>query len=396
MTEKVMLLLVGGRSATPALMGALQFIHEVNRVKFLLCEHKDDQYLTFQKIIMRLLRVSQPDLLCDDVRDVKTVDGNNFDQVTTAVTQLCADISDLHFVNLTSVPQSMSFAVYHYLHDKHPQALPFSIYTHKSQLIPLASGKKTQRLTKKLTVDQYVTACDTAVFQYKFDVKRLSCTPEQAVAVAGELAENIAQTDKLLAIIRKAGENIKTPKTIHINKLNLSKHVDNEDLRRFMQRLYEAGLISRFTEQDTRFSYRVETQHDHAFLYGDWLEYYVYLQAKEAGFDSVKMAVELKDFKGEIDLIAVHNANALICECKTGKFSSTDLARLESKAIKLGGNYCVRLFISTAQKAENDPGFEKLCRQAANRRIVVVTGDDLPQIEKKLKREMEQPTYSRT
>ncbi|MCA9975829.1 MAG: hypothetical protein KC413_08760, partial [Anaerolineales bacterium] len=79
-----------------------------------------------------------------------------------------------------------------------------------------------------------------------------------------------------------------------------------------------------------------------------------------------------------------------------GKFSSTDLARLESKAIKLGGNYCVRLFISTAQKAENDPGFEKLCRQAANRRIVVVTGDDLPQIEKKLKREMEQPTYSRT
>ncbi len=391
MTEKVMLLLVGGRSATATIMGALQFINEVDRVKFLLCEHKDNLYLTFQKNIIRLLRASKPDLFCDDAHDVKIVDGNDFDQVTMAIAQLCDEDTELRYVNLTSVPQSMSFAVYNYLREKHPQALPFSVYTHTSQLIPLVPGKKTQSLTKKLTVDDYVTACDTAVFQYKFDVNQLSCTPEQAQILARTFAESGIQTDKLLAFIRRAGETIKTPKTILIPKSKLPKNVNLEELRQFLQHLREANLISQFKEQETQFAYRVETQYDHAFLYGDWLEYYVYLNAKEAGFDSVEMSVELQDYKGEVDVFAVHNANALICECKTGKHTTNDLARLESKATKLGGNYCTRLFITTAP--EITPEFRS---QAANRRIVVVSGNTLPQINQKLKQEMDRPTYSRS
>ena len=389
MSEQVMLLLVGGRSATATVMGALQFINEVDHVKFLLCEHKDNLYFTFQENIIKLLRASNPDLLCDAAHDVKTVDSNDFDRVTTAVTQLCSDDVNLRYVNLTSVPQSMSFAVYNYLRQKHPQALPFSVYTHSSQLIPLVPGKKTQSLTKKLTVDDYVTACDTAVFQYKFDINQLSCTPEQAWILAQFFAENIAQMDKLLAIIRRAGETIKTPKTIHIPKS--TKTVGTTELRQFLQQLYEANLISRFTEQEKQFSYRIETRHDHSFLYGDWLEYYVYLKAKKANFDSVKMSVELKDYKGEIDLFVIHNANALIGECKTGRYSTNDLARLESKAVKLGGNYCTRLFITTA--TDVSPEF---CSQAKNRRIVVISGNELPQIGRKLKQEMDRPTYARS
>lgn len=395
MAEKVMLLLVGGRSATPAIMGALQFIHEVDRVKFLLCEHRESLYVSFQQKIVQLLRSQKADLFCDYDQDVKSADGNNFDEVTTTVAQLCPESDNLLFVNLTSAPQSMAFAVYNYVRERHPQALPFSVYTHTSQLVPLVPGKKNQSLTKKLTVEDYMTACNTAVFQYKFDVNRLSCTPKQAEKLADFFVANISHIDALLAILRKAGEKIKTPKTIPINKAGLPNNVRIEDLSQLLFQLQDCQLINSVTEKDTQFSYRVETQYDHAFLYGDWLEYYVGLQAKKVGFDSVEMGIELKDFKGEIDVFAVHNTNALICECKTGGYETNDLARLESKAIKLGGNYCVRLFITTAQKAEDDSDFQKLCNQAKNKRIVIVPGNDLPEIGQQLKKEMEDPTHQR-
>lgn len=394
--EKVMLLLVGGRSATPTIMGALQFLQEVDRVKFLLCEHKDNYYHTFQQNIYRLLKAAKPTLVCDKENDVKAVDGNNFDLVTTAVAELCDQDNSLLYVNLTSVPQPMAFAVYNYIRQKHPQALPFSVYTHTSQLVPLTYGHQPQNLAQNLTVEQYVTACDTAVFQYKFDVAHLSCTPQQAETLVQFFVANIVQVDQLLGILRQAGETIKTPKTIPVKKPQLPQSIQPADFGRFLIQLQENNLITNVVENETQFSYRVETQPDHAFLYGDWLEYYVYLQAKKAGFDSVKQGVELQNFNGEIDVCAIHQANALICECKTGRFNSADLARLESKAVKLGGNYCVRLFITSATKEDDDSDFQNFCNQAANKRIVVVSGNDLPAIGKVLKKEMVDPTYPRS
>jgi len=386
-----MLLLVGGRSATPAVMGALQFIDDVDRVKFLLCKHQDDLYLTFQETILWLLKASKPDLLCDNVRDVKTVDANDFDEVTTAVTKLCSNTTSLNYVNLTSAPQPMSFAVYNYLRTHHPQALPFSVNTHTSQIIPLIPGKKRYNLTKKLDVEAYIKACNTAVFQYKFKIDNLSCKPEQAEMIVHEFVANISQTNKFLTIIRKAGEVIKAPKKIPIPTSTLrKKDIRVEEMREFLQRLQEINLVTQVKETESGLSYRIETKHDHAFLYGDWLEYYVYLQAKKADFDSVKMSVELQGYNGEIDIFAVHNANALICECKTGKYRTDDLARLESKASKLGGNYCVRLFITTA--LEVTPEF---CNQAKNRRIIVVNGNELPEISRILTKEMNQPAFQR-
>ncbi|BAZ51314.1 hypothetical protein NIES4103_39630 [Nostoc sp. NIES-4103] len=47
MSERVMLVLIGGRSAVPAIAGVLQFLDHLDRVKFLLCN--GEQYLQYQK-----------------------------------------------------------------------------------------------------------------------------------------------------------------------------------------------------------------------------------------------------------------------------------------------------------------------------------------------------------
>jgi len=108
-----MLVLIGGRSAVPAIAGALQFLDKVDRVKFLLCDGND--YPTFQENVEKVLKQEQRNLLCDKITDVKIVNPNKFDDVYKAVDELCKGVKDLKYVNLTTAPQIMAFSVYSYV-----------------------------------------------------------------------------------------------------------------------------------------------------------------------------------------------------------------------------------------------------------------------------------------
>lgn len=387
MSEKVFLALVGGRSATPTIMGALQFLEEFDRIKFLLCEHPNNLYQNFSDNTIRILKAQKKDLLCENEEDIKTVNGNDFKQVYDAVEKLCEN-TELKFVNVTSAPQEMAFSVYNYVSNNYTEAIVFNVNTHKSQITPLVLGVDPIVLSKRLSVENYVSACETEIFKRKFDIKELSCDENQAQKLVDFFIDDIEKLNKLLSVIRQ-GEKVKTPKTISIKKNDIaSQKISHEELIEFFNILKQNQIISKFNEE--KYSYRVEKQSDYAFLYGDWLEYFVYLEGKKIGFDSIEMSVELNNFKGEIDVFCVHNANALICECKTGKYDTDDLARLESKAVKLGGNYCVRLFITTNLNVD-----EKFINQAKNRKVVVVSGSELKDIEAILNKQMNIPDFTR-
>ena len=103
----------------------------------------------------------------------------------------------------------------------------------------------------------------------------------------------------------------------------------------------------------------------------------------------------------EVDFIGVHAGMVLIASCKTGKDArnKAHLDELEAVAKKLGGDYCVRLYITDQVRQappphQTDP-WEQFLAQANSARILVVTGADLPRLSEILQREMLTPTYPR-
>ncbi|MDY7021996.1 MAG: DUF1887 family CARF protein [Cyanobacteriota bacterium] len=387
MQEKVMLILIGGRSATPAVAGALQFLEEVDRIKFLLCD--GDDYLKRKDEVETVLQKENSHIICEK-NDVKSVDPNNFDEVYKSVQELCSNVEDLRYVNLTSVPQTMAISVYSYVKDNYPQALIFSVQTNSSQIIPLVFGKKTIPFSKRLSVENYIAMCGLGIYQ-----KKSGQVNPQWDIISRYFVEHCEISTEILSTIRSeaGGHKIKVPKRLKISEQALTKlksKVSQLDLYIFFNKLEEHSLIASLKNCDQEISFRIETSESYDFLKGDWLEVFVYNKAKQCGFDSVERGIELDDYRGEIDVFCLNSANPIICECKTGKFKPEDFNKLNSKAEKLGANYCVKLFITSESEVSSES-----INTAKNNRTVIVNASELSNLEEILKKEMQDPTYGR-
>ena len=380
-----MLVLIGGRSAVPAIAGALQFLDKVDRVKFLLCDGND--YPTFQENVEKVLKQEQRNLLCDKITDVKIVNPNKFDDVYKAVDELCNGVKDLKYVNLTTAPQIMAFSVYSYVLKEYKEALVFNVNTDISQINPLVFAKEPTSFNKPLSVENYLA-------MYGLNIFKKNTGKNEADSVAQYCGNNVNISRQILSIIRsdaKGADSIKAPRGFNLKKDKFKKleMLDN-DLETFFEMLAKAEIIQNLQQSEREIKFKIQTKENYAFLAGEWLELYVYLSAIECKFDSVAMGVELDNYKGELDVFCLNNANAMICECKTGGFKSEDLSKLNSKAEKLGGNYCVKLFITSDVKVS-----EEFLNKAKNDKIVVVSGDKFSDLTNILKKEMEKPTYPR-
>jgi hypothetical protein len=385
MSESVMLVLIGGRSAVPAIAGALQFLDKVDRVKFLLCDGND--YPRFQENVEKVLKQEQKKLLCDKITDVKIVNPNKFDDVYKAVDELCNGVKDLKYVNLTTAPQIMAFSVYSYVLKEYKEALVFNVNTDISQINPLVFGKEPTSFNKPLSVENYLA-------MYGLNIFKKNTGKNEADSVAQYFGNNVNISRQILSIIRsdaKGADSIKAPRGFNLKRDKLKKleMLDN-DLETFFEMLAKAEIIQNLHQSEREIKFKIQTKENYAFLAGEWLELYVYLSAIECKFDSVAMGVELDNYKGELDVFCLNNANAMICECKTGGFKSEDLSKLNSKAEKLGGNYCIKLFITSDVKVSDE-----FLNKAKNDKIVVVSGDKFSDLTNILKKEMEKPTYPR-
>ena len=385
MSESVMLVLIGGRSAVPAIAGALQFLDKVDRVKFLLCDGND--YPTFQENVEKVLKQEHKNLLCDKITDVKIVNPNKFDDVYKAVDELCNGVKDLKYVNLTTAPQIMAFSVYSYVLKEYKEALVFNVNTDISQINPLVFGKEPTSFNKPLSVENYLA-------MYGLNIFKKNTGKNEADSVAQYFGNKVNISSQILSIIRsdaKGADSIKAPRGFNLTRDKFKKlEVLDNDLETFFEMLAKAEIIQNLQQSEREIKFKIQTKENYAFLAGEWLELYVYFSAIECKFDSVAMGVELDNYKGELDVFCLNNANAMICECKTGGFKSEDLSKLNSKAEKLGGNYCVKLFISSDVKVS-----EEFLNKAKNDKIVVVSGEKFSDLTNILKKEMEKPTYPR-
>lgn len=142
---------------------------------------------------------------------------------------------------------------------------------------------------------------------------------------------------------------------------------------------------------------------------GQWLEQYVWQAAQTLRhegkplFDECRQGFRFKRVEAgrEIDFIGVRHGMALIASCKTGKDArnKAHLDELETIAERLGGRYCVRLYITDqtqpALAPDGSDPWAQFLTQARAARIVVVTGGDLARLGEILQREMLTPTYPR-
>lgn len=131
---------------------------------------------------------------------------------------------------------------------------------------------------------------------------------------------------------------------------------------------------------------------------GQWLELFGYDAAKQAGcFDDVcyNLAIPIpnQNATNQIDLAATYAASLLIAECKAEEepFKTAHLDKLSAIANMIGGSFVVKLFITARSRQKT----ESFLDQAKARQIVVVTGEQLPDLATILKQETQQPTYAR-
>jgi len=135
---------------------------------------------------------------------------------------------------------------------------------------------------------------------------------------------------------------------------------------------------------------------------GDWLEFYVWYEAVNSRLaDSSHCQWGCSIFDGsvekELDLVLMYKAQLTVAECKAEQnpyqAKRRHLDKLEAKANVLGGSYVCKLFITNQLRVGDN--FQSFCDQAEQYKIVVITGEQLPEMAQILKKEATKPTYQR-
>ncbi|QZZ22887.1 DUF1887 family protein [Leptothermofonsia sichuanensis E412] len=385
------LVLIGGRSAVPAISGILQFLDSVNKIKFLVC--KGEQYEKLQRTAYSFIKSKKESVDFASDRDVKVVDPYNFTQVLEALTELLAGEEEVSFASLASAPQMMSIATYDFLQKKFPTATIFTVSTDQGIIVPLKENESPIPFKAKLSVEDYIRACGHEIYRRKAEDSFTFQNQNQLKELVFDFAQNIESVDSILSEIRrqagKGSDSIRSAQKVFfdddlINKNNLVKFF----AIKFLEKLQEQFLIKDL-DTASEISFYVNRK-QFSFLRGDWLELLVYLKAQDCGFDSVEPSIELNNFNGEIDLFCLHNSNPLICECKTGKSDKSEILKLRNIAEKLGESYCLKILVVSAKEISDE-----IQQEAKNSRVKIFNGTDLINLPNLLKKEMENPEYTR-
>lgn len=142
---------------------------------------------------------------------------------------------------------------------------------------------------------------------------------------------------------------------------------------------------------------------------GDWLEFYVWHAAMSSGLadeQHCQWGCKVEDMcmdterrvNNEFDVMLIYKAQLIVAECKAERDpfrgEKNYLEKLQAKANVLGGSYVSKLFI-TNQLATGDSSYRSFSKRAEQYKIVVVTGENLNEVDQIVRREAERPTYPR-
>ncbi|EKQ67348.1 protein of unknown function (DUF1887) [Leptolyngbyaceae cyanobacterium JSC-12] len=195
------LILIGGRSAVPAISGVLQFLDNISKIKFLTCE--GEEYEELQRITSNFIQDKKKDVDFLPDRDVRKVDPYNFAEVLKALTELLSGEDDVSFASLASAPQTMSVASYDFLQKNFPNAIVFTVSTDRAIIIPLKENESPISFTHKLTVEDYIRAYGHEIYKRKAENSFTFQNHQQLKELVDYFVENIEVVDSILLEIRQ-------------------------------------------------------------------------------------------------------------------------------------------------------------------------------------------------
>jgi hypothetical protein len=262
--------------------------------------------------------------------------------------------------------------------------------TARTRVIPLV-GEGCDEHIFTIDVEDYATAYSRSLVAGDLEDQR-RYSEHYWLPFAQTLAKNPAFAALIKEVMSKITNNRPgklAPKFYTLKNLPTETYELLEEAQRM-------DIVSQLkSNSDSSVSFQLSYLQDR-FLNGAWLEAYVWDAAKhlwdeergKALFDDCQWNQRVDDgnSKNELDVAMTYKAQLLIAECKTEEdpFSSTTLYKLDSVANILGGRFVGRLLITSTSKEKPSEDF---LAQAKSRRIVVVTGDRLPDIATILKNE---------
>ena len=379
----IQVLLVGGRQA-PNVIGAMLLRPE--RVVLLVSRDARNQVSDVLDSLRGIETLSPPDE--DEIIEVGAYD---YDESVVACKTICEKYQD-HIVqfNLTGSTKIMAFAAYDVARQC-KKAEAFYVNTTKGEFVWLVGSRSNLVEPFHLDVKTYLSIYGREA-KRTFDFAKLSFTKEQAIRASRLLAGAAPQSAKLLHAIRKKQGSGR--RAIVYSK-------PNEQEQELITQLVASNVID-VTPPNNLI---IRSNEDWNFFKGDWLEIYVWDEARRQKdnngqplFDECEMSLEIPAGNAvkEIDVACLYQAQMIHCSCKTDKkpFNTLYLDELRSVSSLIGGRFCSRVFITNGV-FHNEEQQKKFLAQAKQREIVVVTGDSLKDVGNILASQAIRPDFRR-
>lgn len=393
MSNRLLVLLLGGR-VQPALMTTIHLLPD--RVA---CIASADE----KKVAARVAAWLEENLPDIEVANAMQVDPYKTDETRRAVQQIAEEATDYEIeVSVTGAPVPMVIGGC-----DAARALGGPAWYHntaRGELIDVAQGDTLLPSRLRLSVSEFVRANAIRIKPQPL-LDEATLARQRAASVA--LSKDLDVTTRLLRWMAR--------ETIRKSRGREGRWNLDEQHEALFEALAATGVlrgVKRDLEQGTVF-YIVGNQADARFVGngGGWLEHYVLETARsqtlegEALFDDCMKEVHIESEGGaekEIDFIGVRRGVGLIASCKTSLTESWEksvLSELASVAKPLGDNYCIKLYVTNQpMPLPGDAKYEAVqmfLDWAKEQRVVVVMGDELPNLGRILVEQVTNPKYVR-
>ncbi|HHY94919.1 MAG TPA: DUF1887 family protein [Firmicutes bacterium] len=320
---------------------------------------------------------------------VRVVDPHDYDVnvgICEEFTRQYSHGNELYF-NITCGTKIMAMAAYEAAR-RCPEARVFYVDTAGRRIIWLV-GRGEAVGSFRISIADYLAAYGREAMR-KPVFETLTFGKEQALTAAALLARDRERSVPFLERVRKSQGNY--PCTVHAR-------ADGE--QSLMNDLARLGLID-VVSQDR---FVIRSNEDWNFFKGDWLEIFVWDQARrlqepdgQATFDEVEIGLEIPSGEAtkEIDVACLRDGRLIHCSCKTGgdAFNTAPLDELAAVSSLIGGRYCTRVFVTHRRLGDVDERRkQKFREQARQREIVVIAGEELVDVGAILKKQINNPDF---
>ena len=396
-SKRVRVLVLGGR-LTPSLVAVLS--DPPDAIEFIVSRDTPERYEQARSVLAEPLENQLP---ASPLPAVSPFDWEECQERCRRAVERHAG-AEIIF-DVTTAPKFMSFAVEAFARSHGHEAVvvdtagarEFSLITRQSR--PVAFPRK---------VEEYLGLFGRQLRPSPaFVLTSLSIGEQQACQVARQLA---------------LGGEAATRALNKFNRWNPGRHgaqstpkdhdatTDQEEFAVFRM-LAEHGLITALQRgADGTTGYRTsQNPADTQFVAGRWLEVYVWDVARslrdkitgESLFSDCHMGFEIPDKSGqkrEVDVGCIYQGQFIHCSCKAKvpreSFNKDNLDQMAGVSALLGGDFTTRVFVTNAfQPYDADQWM--FARHAEKLKVVLVTGEDLPQIDEILRDQAVEPKYAR-